>query len=125
MFKQKLDNNKDLQKYLFIRGFLISDKDITNMDSFPFYGNWKKEKHGEYWYMAHSLTGMHIYEDESGKVFFLMGHAYNPFSMEHEELDVLKRIAKSYGTDDYITRINDCENACKQLFHRCNAWPFR
>lgn len=107
MFKQKLDNKKDLQKYLFIRGFLISDKDIVDMDSFPFYGNWKKEKHGEYWYMAHSLTGMHIYEDESGKVFFLMGHAYNPFSMEHEELDVLKRIAKSYGTDDYITRINE------------------
>ncbi len=107
MLKQVLDTKAHLQKYLFIRGFLICNSDIENMDEFPFYGNWKKEKHGEYWFLAHNLTGMHFYEEESGKVFFLMGHAYNPFSMQHAEVDVLKRIAESYGTDDYIARLNE------------------
>ena len=107
MLKQILDAKENLQKYLFIRGFLISDTDIENMNEFPFYNNWKKEKHGEYWYMAHNLTGMHIYEDENGKVFFLMGHAYNPFTMEHEEIKILKHIAESYGSEEYISRLNE------------------
>ena len=107
MLKQTLDNKQHLQKYLFIRGFIISDTDIENMNEFPFYNNWKKEKHGEYWYMAHNLTGMHIYEDESGKVFFLMGHAYNPFTMEHEESAILEHIAKCYGRDEYISCLNE------------------
>lgn len=107
MFKQTLDSRKDLQKYLFIRGFLISDSEIEDMFSFPFYGNWKKEKHGEYWYMSHQLTGMHIYEDESGRVFTLMGHAYNPFTMEHEEIEILKCLSNSYGSNEYIDRLNE------------------
>ena len=117
MLRKQLDSKKALQKYLFIRGFLISDADIPDMSEFPFYGNWKKEKHGEYWYMAHNLTGMHFYEDEKGRVFFLMGHAYNPFSMEHKETDVLKRIAQSYGTEAYVTRLNE-----RYLCNGCRRW---
>lgn len=107
MLKEKLNANPDLQKYLFIRGFLISDKDVENTEAFPFYGNWKKEKHGQYWYLAHNLTGMHFYEDDEGRVFFLMGHAYNPCSMEHRETEVLKRIAQHYGTDRYFESLNE------------------
>lgn len=106
MLKDQLDKKQHLQKYLFIRGFLISNKEIENMDQFPFYGNWKKEKHGNYWYYAHNLTGIHFYEDDCGRVFFLMGHAYNPYSMEHLEEDVLKRIAGSYETDAYVENLN-------------------
>ena len=106
-FKKALENRPDLQKFLFIRGFLITDREIEDMSGFPFYGNWKAEKHGDWYFMAHNLTGMHFYEDESGRVFFLMGHAYNPFTMEHKEVDVLKHIAESYGTDNYISRLNE------------------
>ncbi len=107
MFKQVLDSRKNLQKYLFIRGFLISDLEIEDMLSFPFYGNWKKEKHGEYWYMSHNLTGMHIYEDENGRVFTLMGHAYNPFTMEHEEIKILKSLSDSYGSNEFFDHLNE------------------
>ena len=106
MLKQLLDNKPDLQHYLFVRGFLISNHKIENMDAFPFYGNWKKEKRGNYWFMAHKLTGMHLHEDGE-RTFFLMGHAYNPFTMEHEESEILKRIAQSYGTADYINCLNE------------------
>lgn len=107
MLKEKLQSKSDLQKYLFIRGFLVTDKDIQNTDEFPFYNNWKKEKHGKYWYLAHKLTGMHFYEDIEGRVFFLMGHAYNPYSMEHRETEILKRIAQNYGTENYIESLNE------------------
>lgn len=106
MIKNVLKNNKDLQKHLFVRGFLISNQEIKDTTDFPFYGNWRSEKHGNFWYMAHNLTGMHIYEN-NGKVFFIMGHAYNPFTMEHEETAVLKRIAENYNTDKYIDCLNE------------------
>ena len=106
MLKQKLDLNENLQKYLFIRGFLISNKEIDNMDQFPFYGNWKKEKFGNFWFAGHKLTGMHIYE-KNNKVFFILGHAYNPFTMQYEELELLKRLADMHGTNDYIACVNE------------------
>lgn len=102
-----LERHPGLKKDLFIRGFLITDKDVGDMEQFPFYGNWRKEKYGGYCFMAHQLTGMHVYSDESGRVFFLMGHAYDPFAMEYREETILARIAGSYETDAYMERIND------------------
>lgn len=106
MIKDILKNKEHLREFLYIRGFLITDKEPENMDSFPFYGNWKTEKHGNYWFMAHNLTGMHIYE-KNGNIFFLMGHAYNPFTMEYDEQPILERIAQFYGTDEYVTILNE------------------
>lgn len=106
MIKDVLDQRLDLQSFLFIRGFLITNRDIADLTVFPFYGNWKKEKHGNFWYMAHKLTGMHVYE-EGQNVYFIMGHAYNPFTMEYKEIEILKRIAQHYGTNDYIKCLNE------------------
>ena len=106
-FIKMLDENSQLKKDLFIRGFLITNQEQKNLDEFPFYGNWRVEKHAGYYFMAHELAGMHIYETDEGNVFFLMGHAYNPFTMEYEESKILKHISQSYGTDDYIERVND------------------
>lgn len=106
MIKDILQNKKHLREFLFIRGFLITSKEIADTDNFPFYGNWRKERHGNYYFMAHKLTGMHIYED-GDKVFFIMGHAYNPFTMEYDERNILKRIAENYGTENYIHCLNE------------------
>lgn len=102
-----LNNNPQLQKDLFIRGFLVTDKKPENTQNFPFYGNWHIEEHCGFYFCAHNLTGMHIYEDDNGRCFFLLGHAYNPFTMQYEEDVILKHIAQAYGTDSYIERIND------------------
>ena len=111
-----LDENSQLKKDLFIRGFLITNQEQKNLDKFPFYGNWRVEKHAGYYFMAHELAGMHIYETDEGNVFFLMGHAYNPFTMEYEESKILKHISQSYGTDDYIERVNDITGVFGLLF---------
>lgn len=106
-FIQMLEQHPYLQKDLFIRGFLITDRLIEDLQSFPFYGNWRAEKHGKYYFLAHKLTGMHVYTDETGNCFFIMGHAYDPFAMKHDEASILKRIAKSYGTQAYMELVHD------------------
>ena len=107
VLKNILSENKELQKDLFIRGFLITDKEITDMDAFPFYGNWKVEQHGGFFFYSHELTGVHLYEDEKGNIFFIMGHAYNPFTMKHQEEDILKDLAQASGADHYFEKINE------------------
>ena len=42
MLQEQLKNRPDLQKYLFIRGFLATDKKIENLNDFPFYGTKRK-----------------------------------------------------------------------------------
>lgn len=106
-FISMLEKHPQLRRDLFIRGFLVTEHDISDMEQFPFYGNWRKEQHGGWYFMAHALTGMHIHEDDQGKVFFLMGHAYDPFAMEHREENILRTLAEAYGTDAYMERIHD------------------
>lgn len=106
-FISMLEKSPSLKQDLFIRGFLVTDKKQEALNGFPFYGNWREEKHSGYHFLAHNLTGMHIYTDEKNRTFFLLGHAYNPFTMEYEEDKVLRHIAEAYGTSDYMERIND------------------
>lgn len=107
MLQKLLTENKELQKDLFVRGFLITDRKNLNINEFPFYGNWKMEYHGEYCFLGHELTGMHIYEDRDGNVFFIMGHAYNPFIMEYRESEILTYMANAYGTEKYLSKVNE------------------
>ena len=106
-FITMLEKNTELKKDLFIRGFLITDRKIDNLLEFPFYGNWKSKEYSGYYFMAHELTGMHVYETNTGNIFFIMGHAYNPFTKEYEENKILKHISESYGTSEYLERVND------------------
>lgn len=105
-FEQLIENYDYLKQDLFIRGFLVTDRSNVDLSDFPFYGNWRTEKHCEYYFMAHKLAGMNVYED-NGNCFFILGHAYNPFTMEIDEIAILKRIAEAYGTQNYIDRINE------------------
>lgn len=42
MLKEILDERADLRKYLFVRGFLLSQNTEIDGDTFPFYGTWKR-----------------------------------------------------------------------------------
>ena len=106
-FCDMLQKHPYLQKDLFIRGFLITNQEPKDLDSFPFYGNWKQEKYGGFYFLAHTLTGMHFFSDEMGNHFFIMGHAYNPFSMKYKEVELLQDIAKAYMNGKYLEVVND------------------
>ncbi len=99
-FKQKLNDRPDLQPYLYRRGFIISQKKF-DMDIFPFYGNWRVAKMGEYYLMTHSLTKGHYYTN-GDVTHFLVGHSYNPFTMEHEEVKQLEAISHEFTKGDEL-----------------------
>ena len=100
--KQMLDNHGHLQEYLFVRGFLLTDRDDLDLQAFPFYGNWKQQQitdslyaYTHKWQYVHHIT-------VNGNTFFLLGHAYDPFSMNYEEDKILSHLAEVYtATGDY------------------------
>lgn len=45
MLKNILDKREDIQKYLYMRGFLITTEDVViKEEGYPFYGNWHFQK---------------------------------------------------------------------------------
>lgn len=106
-FKKMINTNIELQKYLFVRGFLLTNKNDLKIEKYPFYNQWiKKAIRGDYCAFVHKLQRVITY-DMDDKTFFLFGHAYNPFTMEIDETEILRRIALNYGTEEYQDKIDE------------------
>ena len=99
MIKEVLEKNEDLRKFLFIRGFLLTNRNDIDISGFPFYGNWNVIELQKYYFYTHNQTGFHFYEKDN-KICFIFGHAYNPFTMEIDEIKILERIIPFVGTDE-------------------------
>ena len=89
--KETLDNRPDMQAYLFCRGFLVTDQQL-DMAVYPFYGNWSEKKVGAYHLYHHKEKKVTIYESDEC-VYYLIGHAYDPFSLISDETELLKRMS--------------------------------
>lgn len=89
--KEMLDRRPDLQPYLFCRGFLVTDQKLDT-SAFPFYGNWNETAIGKLFIYVHKQQRLTLAEHD-GKTLFLIGHAYNPFTMQYEESAILEQIA--------------------------------
>lgn len=100
--KEKLDKRRDLQEYLFCRGFLLTDICIDTK-KYPFYDNWNEYKVQSFTVYVHNFQKITIYESNAISLV-LVGHAYNPFKMEDSEELILKRIAVS---SNRINSINE------------------
>ncbi len=106
MLSEELDKKPELRKFLFIRGFLVTDDDSIKEEGFPFYNSWNHTTVSGYQFYTHPLTGCHTYSD--GNVTgFILGHAYNPFTMEIEEEKLLAHIVEHYGKDDFYQYVNE------------------
>ena len=104
MLKEKLDGRKDLQKHLYCKGFLITQKELERESEYPFYGNWNSVPVMGYNIYYHEDTHFYSFE-KSGTTYFLIGHAYNPFTMESKEEDILKTLAMKTDKQDYIDEL--------------------
>ena len=100
-FKIMLEDHPEMKQDIFIRGFMLTDNLQMDLSAFPFFGNWKEERFGGFRFCAHNLTGMHLYKHDSNRAFFLFGHAYDPITLEYQEMDILKRLALAYGSKNY------------------------
>ncbi len=81
-----------LRASLFAAGFLVTDRDVEGMDDFPFYGNWNKVYRDGFFFLTHRRTPLTFLSD-GPDTYFLIGHAYNPFTMVWEEEGILTDIA--------------------------------
>lgn len=103
--KNILNKYSDLRGYLFIRGFLITTDDISGVD-YPFFGMWNHMELKGYHFWTHEKTRFH-YTEKNGVTAFLLGHTYNPFTMEFEEIPILEYLLDSYDTDMYYDHVNE------------------
>lgn len=102
-----LNNEPDIRCHLFEKGYLITDASLSvSPDEYPFYGNWTLKTLGEYSFWIYKTVRLYSVHNK-GREFFLIGHAYNPFSMETEEERLLSEIASKYGTSEYWDKINE------------------
>lgn len=97
--KQQLKNKPEFQKYLFERGFLITDHELSgSLSGYPFYGNWNTEKLGDYYFYINKSLDFYV-KEANGTVLFLIGHAYDPFQMVYDENVILERLKPLDGED--------------------------
>ena len=103
--KKELDAKAEYRDRLYCRGFLITDQKQEDLSEYPFYGNWNEMSYvsggKEYYFYTHKYIELFKYED-NGKLFFLIGHAYNPFTMKHLEYDILEDLAVSYRKSEEV-----------------------
>ena len=106
--KQILDQNPKYKVDLFKRGFLITNDGSINLSEYPFYDNWSKQELGDYFVYIHNKQKLYTYEEQE-KLFFLIGHAYNPFTLEIDEINILKNISQKSinGEKDYFELISE------------------
>lgn len=87
---------------IFQRGFLITNDelDITTVD---FCRDWISHKAGSFNIYVHRNTEYYAVSD-NGIDYFLIGHAYNPFSKSFSEGKILRELVKAYecGREAYL-----------------------
>ena len=107
--KEHINEFPQYKSALFEMGFLFTDAKISLTNEFPFYDNWKqKNVINKYTLFVHQHQKSYVFESNQ-TAYFLIGHAYDPFSYEYDENIILQNIAEvSKGSFlDAIDAIND------------------
>lgn len=107
MLKEKLDKKTHLQKHLFEKGFLITNTKIENTDKFPFYNNFKKTTIDSFDFWIHNGNKLYVYRSTDDLTFFVIGHFYNPFTMEYDETQILQTLSNAYKLGKYFDKLNE------------------
>ncbi len=105
--KAVLEDYPQYREKLYCRGFLVTSQCDLDMNNYPFYGNWSRHKIDnpkgkDIFILTHSLTPSYVHT-VGDITYFLIGHAYNPYTMEYEELRILNHLAQamSIGEAEY------------------------
>lgn len=106
--KSELDKNPKYREMLFRRGYLLTNKKVTNANEYPFYGIWKESKVDNYYlYVQQEQT---FYVQSKGNVIsVIIGHAYNPFDMKYQEDDICIDLIEAYsnGLESYFDKVSE------------------
>ena len=101
--ENRLRDFPELEQYLFIRGFVACDT-YLDPNGYPFFGKWKYFRiEGFHFYIHPKQTWYYV---DSPVSCFLIGHAYDPFTMETDETAILRRMALCTRDVDRIKILN-------------------
>ena len=105
--KNELDRRPQYREMLFRRGYLLTDASI-NDDVYPFYGMWKKTLIGSYSLYVQEKQTCFICEQGQQSIA-LVGHAYNPFTMEWDENAICSELLTAYqqGLSVYFDKVSE------------------
>lgn len=93
--QQLLEQYPQYREKLYCRGFLLTNQEKVDIEGYPFYGNWKKEHlMGNFNFYVHKDATAYTFLEE-GRLFFLVGHAYDPFRMLTDEVVILQGLAEA------------------------------
>ena len=107
--KENIKRFPEYKSSIFEQGFLITNQNLTIGGAFPFFGNWRKESLSDSFHIwLHCRQKLYTTE-KNGITYFLIGHAYNPFSNQADEIDILRTLAEqSQGSFELgLQTIND------------------
>ena len=106
--KSALDIQKNLQKFLYIRGYLITDYKNIIKNEYPFYNNWNEIEIGNYYGYIHKQQQYYKIHNKNF-ILLLVGHAYNPFDMNYSEDIILKKLINKLDNsyDEFIDYFNE------------------
>lgn len=98
--KQLLEQYPQFQDKLYCRGFLLTNQAQPDMSGYPFYGNWNHQSMtGGFALYTHRDTA--AYTHTAGqRQFFLVGHAYDPFRMLTDEVEILQVLADALNESE-------------------------
>ena len=97
-----LEKHVELRDKLYCRGFLLTNGQ-PDEKAYPFYGLWNKQTVFDgMTLLVHPKQTAYIYDN-----LLLVGHAYNPFTMEHDENEILKRLSEKTDKDDFFDAVSE------------------
>lgn len=107
--KENIERFPEYKSSIFEQGFLVTNQNLTIRDAFPFFGNWRQEILSDSFHIwLHCRQKLYAME-KNGITYFLIGHAYDPFSNQANEMDILRTLAEqSQGSFELgLQTIND------------------
>lgn len=107
--QQNVENFPEYKSSIFEQGFLITDQSLHLGDGFPFYDNWRNEiLSSNYRIYLHCKQELYVIR-KNEITYFLIGHAYDPFSKQWNENEILRSFAeRSQGNFELgLQTVND------------------
>ena len=93
-----MDEKPQYRDKLYCRGFLITTDSAIDMNNYPFYGNWRKITLSDQ-VTLYCHSSVSAYTVRVGNyTHFLIGHAYNPFTMQEKEEEILNELGDAINT---------------------------
>ena len=95
-----LSKHSEYQSAIFEQGYLITNHSVKMDGRYPYFGNWAETVWNNTFFYIHIRQKLFLYESD-GILYFLIGHAYDPFQGIADENTILKRVLLGEGLSQW------------------------